>query len=89
MVQEAFNNRRMDAHRIFIVTDTAPGGDQRSSLVIGPMTHMEAVDALRKRHPDREPMAVISLADLESTLASVKDAVAAGHSTSFEIIRAG
>lgn len=77
----------MDTHRIFIVTDTAPGGDQRSSLVIGPMTHMEAVDALRQRHPNREPMAVVSQADLEATLASVRNAVAAGQSESFEIIR--
>lgn len=77
----------MDSHRIFLVTDVAPGGDNRCTVVVGFNNHRDALDALHVAHPQRVPVAAVSLAELEATVASVHSALR-GHTTPvLEVLR--
>lgn len=77
----------MDSKRIYLVTDVTPEGQERCALLVGPSSHQGAIDALYARHPDRQPIAVVAMADLEATLANVKSAVKTGISEHFQVIK--
>lgn len=78
----------MNSKTVHIVTDFPTEGTSRCTLVVGPKTHQDALAALLNKFPDREPMAVVSLADMEATLANAANALKTGVSESFEILRA-
>lgn len=78
----------MDSNQIFLVSDVAPGGNSRCTLVVGSYDHRQAHDALCEAHPERTPVAVVSLAEMEATISKVKRAVQ-GIDSDFEVMRLG
>lgn len=77
----------MDSKRIFLVTDVPSEGQERCTLLVGPTSHQGALDALYALHPERKPVAVVAMADLEATLANVRSAAKTGISDHFEVIK--
>lgn len=77
----------MKSSNVFIITDLPKEGENRCTLVIGPKDHETALNVYKSKFPERQPIAVVSKNDLETTLRNVDKAVKDGTSTLFEIVK--
>jgi hypothetical protein len=64
----------------FLVSDVHDG-KPRSTIVVGSSSRQHAVSMFMVRHPDAEPIAAVSLAELEETVELLKKAGVSNAST--------